>query len=228
MKVADRIIQEQLSQDPDRPQRKQPILNAILFLFNSLASLNMILVVLVVRRAAVVVNFAQNLTIHGYLILFDFFILYKSYIVMRKHPLYLALSILVYSNRLVWGIVDLKWSGGVWDNESATCTFVQFALSGVQVSLADIMVDSVGTLGAVVAFFSSGSHLLPFQSLSHQLLKENVLRTVVILTATSVLMYLNSAMSTLDVRIFFMFSLILDILTIVLMNLELYCEFSVV
>ncbi|ORY42166.1 hypothetical protein BCR33DRAFT_786395 [Rhizoclosmatium globosum] len=152
-------------------------LNWIVCAFNVSAIVNAIFaftltaVPLTTQKSCFIVNFLQNITYHLTLIIFDYLILFKSYIATRKSSVFAIIAGLASLNRLIWTIADLFWSEGSFEDE--TCSLLQNALSGTQYAVADIIIDAIGTLGAMHAFFAANAHLLPLDGIFYHVMKEN-------------------------------------------------------
>ncbi|ORY43748.1 hypothetical protein BCR33DRAFT_717398 [Rhizoclosmatium globosum] len=134
-------------------------------------------------------NFIQTLLWHISFVTFDIFILYKSFIVVDKNKLYLALASMVLLYRIGWSIVGLIKSGGYWDDAEQACNYHQDSSSGFQYTLTDILCDLLATIASVVMLCKPENRLLTFESLWLLLVKENALRSFITLIINAVQNY---------------------------------------
>ncbi|KAJ3031025.1 UNVERIFIED_CONTAM: hypothetical protein HDU68_006863 [Siphonaria sp. JEL0065] len=90
-----------------------------------------------------------NTSSHYFYLSFDFFILFKSYIVSNMNHWVLKSAILIYVNRLFWTVFDVVKSGGVWDPVSQNCNYVQNPVSGIGYNASDMIVDLFCTIVSI-------------------------------------------------------------------------------
>ncbi|ORY48204.1 hypothetical protein BCR33DRAFT_714608 [Rhizoclosmatium globosum] len=137
------------------------------------------------------INFIDNLLWHIFFVLFDTFILWKSWIVTDKNRLYLAACIVAMGFRLSTGILDLVWTTAYWDSQVG-CVYNQSDFSTMLYTAADAVCDAIATLGALTMFLKSDlGGLLSFETLWFRLLKENVFRSGLTLIICSIVMFMS-------------------------------------
>ncbi|KAI9352761.1 hypothetical protein BDR26DRAFT_849824 [Obelidium mucronatum] len=141
-------------------------------------------------EACISVNFLLNILWQLFFISFDVFILWKSFIVTDKNRVYLGFALMALLYRTIWGILDLIWTGGRWD-EAEGCGYFQDPLSTFQYILGDAICDVIATIGALSMFLKAENRSLPFMSLWFQLAKENVVRSVFTLISCITVMVLD-------------------------------------
>ncbi|ORY41742.1 hypothetical protein BCR33DRAFT_739723 [Rhizoclosmatium globosum] len=160
-----------------KKKTESPFLTLLIVMFNLGAMISLVVSVLtwipLSETTCVPVDFLSNIAWHFYFIVFDVFILYKSYIVTDKNAIYLWIASLSFLYRISWTIPDLMWTGGTWDPATETCIYNYNALTGFHYTIADILCDVVATAGAVTMFMKPENRSLEFRSLWFQLMKEN-------------------------------------------------------
>ncbi|KAI8607649.1 hypothetical protein BC830DRAFT_97498 [Chytriomyces sp. MP71] len=124
------------------------------------------------------VNFLANLCFHFFYVLFDVFILFKSYAVTRFSKAFGYAALLAVLYRIGWGISDLYCSQGQWllplaEHATGTCNFNQNGFTGFNSTVGDLVCDFLATIAAVGMVIKTGSYKLSFQELSVHLAKEN-------------------------------------------------------
>ncbi|KAJ3232936.1 hypothetical protein HDU77_000758, partial [Chytriomyces hyalinus] len=142
-----------------------------------------------VKENCVLINSSSNVSSHLFYVSYDVFMLYKTYAVSKCSKLVLAIIVLLLANRAVWSIWDIAKSTGVYDAETDVCAYYQYPLSGFGYNTADLIIDAFCTIVSLVAnwayLFTS------FGQLGEVIVKENILRSVLVLSVNSYLMYVN-------------------------------------
>ncbi|KAJ3062808.1 hypothetical protein HDU98_001340 [Podochytrium sp. JEL0797] len=121
----------------------------------------------------------------------NIFVLYKSYVVTGRNRIYGVVATVAFLYRIGWTIADLILTGGSWDPVAQACNYNYNGLTGFHYTIADIACDLVATAGSVAMFLKPANSLLSFQSMWFQLVKENVLRSVVTMLINPFVMYMN-------------------------------------
>ncbi|KAI8826524.1 hypothetical protein BJ741DRAFT_39977 [Chytriomyces cf. hyalinus JEL632] len=142
-----------------------------------------------VKENCIVINALSNVSGHSFYVTCDVFLLYKTYAVSKRNKRVLAFSALLLAHRLVWSLWDLVKSGGVVDPVTDMCYYNQYPLVGFGFNTADLIIDAFCTLVSIMAnwdyLFTS------FGQLAEVVAKENILRSVLILSINSYVMYIN-------------------------------------
>ncbi|KAI8607650.1 hypothetical protein BC830DRAFT_1158220 [Chytriomyces sp. MP71] len=207
--------------------KKNPVVMLIV-LFNSVAIVFVVFEVwsqFGAQETCVPVNFAANLFFHLFYLLFDVFMLYKSYVVTQFNKFFCVFAILSALYRFGWAFGDLYLSQGQWIpastvNATGVCVFNQNPVTGFNSTVADMVADCLATIPAAIAVFRMGSIASTFSEMTMHLFKENVVRTVLIVILNSFVMY---AFATWTNGFFLFILLSIQILVYIkLLNLELY------
>ncbi|KAJ3251338.1 hypothetical protein HDU77_005961 [Chytriomyces hyalinus] len=120
-------------------------------------------------------------------VLFDVFMLMKTYAVSAFSPNVLIGCIAVGLYRVSWAIVDIAKSHGYWDPEERRCAYYQYPVSGIGYNSADIIVDVFST---IVALAYNWKHLkTSISQIRKVLIQENLLRSLIILALNSFEIY---------------------------------------
>ncbi|KAI9349567.1 hypothetical protein BDR26DRAFT_628558 [Obelidium mucronatum] len=178
-------------------RKESPFMTLLIVIFNAGAMLSFIMSVVVflplTEHNCIGVDWFSNFIWHVYFVTFNIFVLYKSYIVTDRNTVYAVAASLAFLYRIAWTIPDLVWTGGIWDSEKQECNYHFSHLAGFHYTIADIICDVVATAGAVTMFLRPENRSLGFSSLWIQLVKENVIRSVVTLIVNPIVMYMNLA-----------------------------------
>ncbi|ORY47428.1 hypothetical protein BCR33DRAFT_715143, partial [Rhizoclosmatium globosum] len=171
------------------------------------------------EKSCAAANVLKSFGFHTFMILFDFFMLYKSWAVTEFNAFYGGISALLTLYRFVWAVIDMCWSQGQW-NQNNCWVFVN-PTSNLQYTLADVLTDSVATIGAVMMFVKNHGNIqmLEGQSLWFLIARENVLRTTIILSMD--LYYLYTIFVPLGVSEWMILSAAQNLVYSALMNIEL-------
>ncbi|KAJ3067425.1 hypothetical protein HDU98_003312 [Podochytrium sp. JEL0797] len=160
------------------------------------------------------VDLAMNLTYHLFMLTFDGFILYKSYLASSKAQWYAIIAVLAFWHRMGWAAVDLIQSYGSWDADfGGVCVWNQYSVTSQGYMSGDILCDLIATVTALIycwKYFSSNVRKL-FIVMS----TENVLRSSISLLITSLSIWLVSHKNPIEVMYFssisvYLFSQILN------------------
>ncbi|TPX55330.1 hypothetical protein CcCBS67573_g09485 [Chytriomyces confervae] len=120
-------------------------------------------------------------------VLFDVFMLMKTYAVSAFSPNVLIGCIAVGLYRVSWAVVDIAKSHGYWDPEERRCAYYQYPVSGIGYNSADIIVDVFST---IVALAYNWKHLkTSISQIRKVLIQENLLRSLIILALNSFEIY---------------------------------------
>ncbi|KAI9326311.1 hypothetical protein BDR26DRAFT_877513, partial [Obelidium mucronatum] len=142
-------------------------------------------------------QYIGNSSSHYFYLSFDFFILFKSYVVSCFDVWVFRLGFLIFLNRLFWTALDIYSSGGRWDPEIMNCNYVQNPLSGMGYNASDIVVDVFCT---IVSLIFTWKHLKSkISRIGEVILQENVIRSAVMLSVNNA-RCLNSELFWMGVR----------------------------
>ncbi|KAJ3290477.1 hypothetical protein HDU79_003186 [Rhizoclosmatium sp. JEL0117] len=179
--------------------KKYPFMFIVITVFNFIATLYNVLFLchyFLKESNCVWVDFMTNIFSHSYYLMFDGFILFKTWAVTQfcdwfRYPMGIALL-----HRLTWAIFDLSTSTAVWQESKNHCEFVQNPTSGTGASAADLLCDILATVSCIyfcrqriLDCFMLGASMDAFKRLMYILINENVLRSVVVLCANSLIMW---------------------------------------
>ncbi|KAJ3023864.1 UNVERIFIED_CONTAM: hypothetical protein HDU68_008433 [Siphonaria sp. JEL0065] len=131
-----------------------------------------------------------NSSSHYFYLCFDFFILFKSYAVSGSNQYVLVMSVLIYLHRIAWTVMDIYYSGGVWDPVAQNCNYVQYPLSGIGYNASDMICDFFCTIVSIV--FTWKHVKSNFSSIGKVIFQENVIRSSVMLAVNSFEMYASN------------------------------------
>ncbi|KAJ3282739.1 hypothetical protein HDU79_009687 [Rhizoclosmatium sp. JEL0117] len=119
-----------------------------------------------------------NVIAHCSYLTFDSFILYKTYAISGFNSKVLLGIITVLLHRLVWTLLDLINSGGLWDVVGNQCLYNQYPLSGIGYNSSDVVCD---VFSLTISFLYTYKNISDSQSwLERILLFESVIRSAII------------------------------------------------
>ncbi|KAI8613457.1 hypothetical protein BC830DRAFT_475144 [Chytriomyces sp. MP71] len=165
---------------------------ATLFAFNTFAFLNMAMFLPVqnlLEHDCVSLNKAALFTWHVFMIIFDGFVMFKSYVCVRKNFYYKIICILAFLYRVGLGIADLTVTGGVWNPVNKTCDYETNGLVGFHYTIADIICDVFATVAAVIMLIQNMAGLTSAASVFKEVMSENVFRSVFVLVVNAIILY---------------------------------------
>ncbi|KAI9334569.1 hypothetical protein BDR26DRAFT_866844 [Obelidium mucronatum] len=188
----------------DTPRRIYSPLFIIMSLFNILSLVYNFMFLysfLLNPQSCWIADFLCNVFAQLYYLVFDSFILFKSWSVAGFDKTTLVIALICVLHRAGWALFDLITSNAVWVNGS--CVFIQNPLSGSGVSAADLLCDFVATIVSLwfckqrlKNCFSIGVNGQSFANVLYILISENVLRSFVILITNSLILWCNFAAGT--------------------------------
>ncbi|KAI9352750.1 hypothetical protein BDR26DRAFT_849810 [Obelidium mucronatum] len=186
---------------PSSQHTQTPTLYYLIYVLNICALLYQIFVTicwfpqfLMTEASCLSMNFINCLLWHFFFTSFDAFILWKSWIVTDKSRIFFWIAVVCILYRIIWGIIDLVWSGGRWDSDIG-CYYEQNNVSAVYYTIGEATCDIVATIGALYMFCKPENRLVTFQSMWFQLAKENVLRSLASLIICGIVIYLETSSS---------------------------------
>ncbi|KAI9343568.1 hypothetical protein BDR26DRAFT_858339 [Obelidium mucronatum] len=118
-------------------------------------------------------SLVTNLTSHLFFIAFDSFLLFKTFVISRNHNTTMWLAVLALAHRVGWGFADLLKSKGVWDYEVSRCEYIADPVTSLGYTIADLVIDWISTITAVVMFYYSEERAKGHHGVWHHLVKEN-------------------------------------------------------
>ncbi|ORY43446.1 hypothetical protein BCR33DRAFT_717654 [Rhizoclosmatium globosum] len=135
---------------------------------------------------------------HSYYVVFDLFMLYKTYAVSGFQTWFIPIAAIGVIHRAVWGVADCILSFGAWNGHS--CAFSQNPVTGIGASAADILCDSVSTvfsvwfcrLRMIECFALPGGVGQNVAKLFVILAQENILRSIIVLIINGIMIWVNS------------------------------------
>ncbi|KAJ3067423.1 hypothetical protein HDU98_009362 [Podochytrium sp. JEL0797] len=151
-------------------------ISSVLFISGSLAT----------QLNCFAVELAMNLAYHLFMLTFDGFILYKTYLVTSEARWFLLLAGVGLMNRVPWMALDLRDSHGVWNFANEVCVWNQNSTTSLGYMSADIICDLCATTTALV--YCSNYFSTNIRRLFVILATENVLRSFFSLLIMSVSM----------------------------------------
>ncbi|TPX67027.1 hypothetical protein CcCBS67573_g07638 [Chytriomyces confervae] len=154
---------------------------------------------------------------HGFMLVFDVFILVKTYTTTRENKMFLSLMTMVLLYRLGSSIADLILTYSEWDTSLEACLFHQNQDTMRHYTFADISCDVLATVGSLALLVSGSAGGI--SSLVGQLLIENVVRSGLTLALNGAVMYVahSAAMRFDDLSLTWM---IQNYILLQLMNME--------
>ncbi|KAI8829387.1 hypothetical protein BJ741DRAFT_623234 [Chytriomyces cf. hyalinus JEL632] len=181
-----------------RFKSKKPIFfNAVTIAFNALILLNSCLYLPVYfadRSSCAPLAMFAVVTFQGFLLLFDAFILVKTYSTTRESKIFLILLSLVLLYRLGSTIADFTLTYAEWDDSIQACQFYQNQDTLRHYTIADIMCDVLATAGSVALLISG--RVGGMSNLAGQLLIENVVRSGLTLALNVAVVHMASSPDT--------------------------------
>ncbi|TPX50893.1 hypothetical protein CcCBS67573_g10065 [Chytriomyces confervae] len=147
------------------------------------------------KENCVVINTMSNISSQFFYVTYDLFMLYKTYAVSRNNRVVLYCIFVIVAHRAVWTGWDIAKSTGVYDPETDVCAYYQYPLSGFGYNAADLICDAFCTVVAIG--FNCQFLFTSFGKLGEMIVKDNVLRSVLILSVNSYLLYVNLNVSDL-------------------------------
>ncbi|TPX39628.1 hypothetical protein CcCBS67573_g10661 [Chytriomyces confervae] len=148
-----------------------------------------------VKENCIVINTMSNISSQLFYVTYDLFMLYKTYAVSRSNRVVLYCIFVIVAHRAVWTGWDIAKSTGVYDPETDVCAYYQYPLSGFGYNAADLICDAFCTVVAIG--FNCQFLFTSFGKLGEMIVKDNVLRSVLILSVNSYLLYVNLNVSDL-------------------------------
>ncbi|TPX55326.1 hypothetical protein CcCBS67573_g09488 [Chytriomyces confervae] len=115
--------------------------------------------------------------------------LYKTYAVSRNNRVVLHCNFVIVAHRAVWTGWDIAKSTGVYYPVTDICAYYQYPLSGFGYNAADLICDAFCTVVSIG--FNFQYLFTSFGKLGEMIVKDNVLRSVLILSTNSYLLYVN-------------------------------------
>ncbi|ORY40777.1 hypothetical protein BCR33DRAFT_767924, partial [Rhizoclosmatium globosum] len=216
-----------ISVEPDRT-KKYPLIFNIITLFNFIAVVYNVLFLchyFLKESNCVWVDFMTNIFSHSYYLVFDSFILYKTWTITQYRPIYIPIFTLALLHRFTWALYDLSTSTALWTPQSH-CEFIQNPISGTGASAADILCDTLATLTclytcrtALKDCFSLGPNMDAFRRLLHVLVNENVVRSAVVLVAHCLIVWCTNT-GVGDGSFVLLFYAVLSLVYVWVINLE--------
>ncbi|KAI8829389.1 hypothetical protein BJ741DRAFT_623244 [Chytriomyces cf. hyalinus JEL632] len=193
--------------------------NAVTIAFNALLLVNTCLYLpgyFADRDSCAPMTVVATALYHGFMLVFDVFILVKTYTTTRENKMFLSLLTLVLLYRLGSSIADLILTYAAWDASLQACLFYQNQETLRHYTFADISCDVLATAGSLALLVSGSGGL---SSLVGQLLIENVVRSGLTLALNGAVMYVahSGAMSFDDLSLTWM---IQNYILMQLMNME--------
>ncbi|KAJ3169387.1 hypothetical protein HK101_011481 [Irineochytrium annulatum] len=138
-------------------------------------------------------SYVVNAFSHLFFLIFDFFLLYKCWVVISYHRQFITVFAFLLVNRLIWAGLDIYKSGGrVVDG---SCTYSQNRLTGYGYNFSDLLVDILVT---ATVFAYHVKHLFTAGSTSkviRVIFEENILRTLVIVGMQTIVIWMNGTSS---------------------------------
>ncbi|KAI8825508.1 hypothetical protein BJ741DRAFT_583911 [Chytriomyces cf. hyalinus JEL632] len=128
---------------------------------------------------------------HGFMLVFDAFILIKTYSTTRENKLFLILLSLALLYRFGSSIVDLILTNAEWDDSAQACLFYQNQDTLRHYTIADIVCDVLATVGSVALLISG--RVGGMSNLVGHLLIENVVRSGLTLGLNVAVVYVASS-----------------------------------
>ncbi|KAJ3262974.1 hypothetical protein HDU77_011545 [Chytriomyces hyalinus] len=191
--------------------------NAVTIAFNALLLLNTCLYLpgyFADRSSCAPVTVVATALYHGFMLVFDLFILVKTHTTTRENKIFFSLMTAVLLYRLGSSIADLILTYAEWDTSLEACMFHQNQDTMRHYTFADISCDVLATVGSLALLVSGRAGGL--SSLVGQLLIENVARSGLTLALNGAVMYV-AAMSFDDLSLTWM---IQNYILLQLMNME--------
>ncbi|ORY45096.1 hypothetical protein BCR33DRAFT_193276 [Rhizoclosmatium globosum] len=134
-----------------------------------------------------IVSFSKvlNITSHVFYCSFNYFLLLKTYMVTRQNSVAAYILVIAFLHRLCWTLMDIVSSKGQWVNHD--CIYDQNTLSAIGYNAADILIDVICTgLSVAYSWEFLGSD---FTRIGEIIVRENVLRSLMILSVNSFEIY---------------------------------------
>ncbi|KAI8611230.1 hypothetical protein BC830DRAFT_1142072 [Chytriomyces sp. MP71] len=97
----------------------------------------------------IIQNYFVNLASHLMYLSFDFFLLYKTWVIAAHDQHILWGAIVLYLHRFSWSVADVILTHGQWDSLSQQCFSAQYPITGVGYNAADIIIDAYCTVVSV-------------------------------------------------------------------------------
>ncbi|KAJ3073410.1 hypothetical protein HDU98_001594 [Podochytrium sp. JEL0797] len=104
------------------------------------------------------INLLDNLAFHLFIVLFDTFLLYKTWLLTGKSRFFAALAAVVLAYRIAFGIRDVFTSYGAWDDQLCYCAWNSVPNSANLYMSGDVAADllsSTTTILISVGFWKS-------------------------------------------------------------------------
>ncbi|KAI8617470.1 hypothetical protein BC830DRAFT_1113390 [Chytriomyces sp. MP71] len=145
-------------------------------------------------------NLFSTLSYHSFMLVFDAFILYKTYGITRWNKLFFCLALLVWLNRLGWSVADSVLSFALFDVNKHICTFNENPVSSVGYHTADLICDILATIASIyMMLLNRGNLIKDSNNLFVALGKQNMLRSCCVLLVYLIVTYISSSNFSFDV-----------------------------
>ncbi|KAJ3062566.1 hypothetical protein HDU98_001557 [Podochytrium sp. JEL0797] len=127
-------------------------------------------------------SFAGEALYHVFMVLFDIFLLFKTWMIVEQKTWFMYLSVFLVMNRLAWGAAESYLSYGSWDSIAQSCNWNSdgAVMTGVYVS--DMAIDLVSTIAILAG--SQKHKSTDFKQLFQVMIKENLIRSTLSLAIT--------------------------------------------
>ncbi|KAI8613458.1 hypothetical protein BC830DRAFT_1170218 [Chytriomyces sp. MP71] len=152
------------------------ILIATVFIFNMLAFANTAVFIPLLNlneNDCASLNTAGLVTWHAFFIIFDGFVMFKSYVCVRRNLYFKIICIIALLYRIGWTIADLMFTGGTWDSENQACVYAANFQTGLHYTIADIICDALSTVAAVYMMIQNREGLKGITSVFKEVMSEN-------------------------------------------------------
>ncbi|KAI9335762.1 hypothetical protein BDR26DRAFT_865724 [Obelidium mucronatum] len=133
-------------------------------------------------------QFIANGSSQVFYIMFDGFMLYKTYMLCTQKRTVRFWITIILVHRAAWTISDLILSKGFWDADTETCVYMQNPVTGFGNNASDIVAD----LFCTIVSLKKNWGMLMTGSISEAarvIVNENILRSVVVLFVNSFVSY---------------------------------------
>ncbi|KAJ3071045.1 hypothetical protein HDU98_005896 [Podochytrium sp. JEL0797] len=127
---------------------------------------------------------AVAVSAHAFYLIFDLFLLCKTYAISENNRVILIIACLIFTNRAVWAVWDIVQSTGIWDSEEVICDYFQFSSTAIGANTADVISNVFCTVAGVIVnwgLFGKGA-----KENINVLVQENILRSATVLIVNAI------------------------------------------
>ncbi|KAI8612650.1 hypothetical protein BC830DRAFT_544754 [Chytriomyces sp. MP71] len=160
------------------------LINFCLFLINSVPE----------KANCEIGNLLSTLSYHLFMLIFDGFILFKTYAITRWNKMFVWMAFVVWLNRFGWSVADSCLSFASFNVDTRECRFTENSTSSVGYHTADLICDILATIASIyMMWLNRGNLVKDSSSLFVELGRQNLLRSCCVLLVYLIVTFMSSS-----------------------------------